>query len=357
MSQKEIFIVFAIRDIMTRWFGSNHPTEIPSFIVSFATNHIQISCGSEHTTILNLITGKVYVCGSNKYKQVCFDDTVCSSKLKEVLLPNKIRSISCSNASNIAYSDHVSYMWGNNNKLVTSAQHCMIACAEFCKLVLDTNGCIYSIDLSGNDRLIELVDVDQIKAGLFHMIALTKSGHVYSWGSNVHGQLGLGDREGRNDPQKIPLSKIMSVCCGWHHTLALDTDGNVWGWGINYQGQIQLRTDAVEGSVLLPRKIAVEHIISMACSANCSIVIDQNGDLWGWGYDCYGQFGLGGSTFSWNPCKLDLSLAKYIAMGMYHTIAVTRDDECYVWGSNESGQLGLGDKQEQFVPHKLSLDF
>jgi len=34
--------------------------------------------------------------------------------------------------------------------------------------------------------------VTAVRAGWGHMLALTRDGHVYSWGSNKHGQCGVG---------------------------------------------------------------------------------------------------------------------------------------------------------------------
>jgi alpha-tubulin suppressor-like RCC1 family protein len=42
-----------------------------------------------------------------------------------------------------------------------------------------------------------------IDAGDNHVLAASKSGEVYCWGSNDYGQLGLGDLEDRNAPHAL----------------------------------------------------------------------------------------------------------------------------------------------------------
>jgi alpha-tubulin suppressor-like RCC1 family protein len=53
---------------------------------------------------------------------------------------------------------------------------------------------------------------------------LTDQGHVYSWGENSNGELGLTDFRMRTAPHKIQsLDKdlITSVSCGYQFTVAL----------------------------------------------------------------------------------------------------------------------------------------
>jgi alpha-tubulin suppressor-like RCC1 family protein len=47
------------------------------------------------------------------------------------------------------------------------------------------------------------MDVKAIAAGGWHSLALTESGEVYAWGSNGHGQLGLGDTNNRLTPTEV----------------------------------------------------------------------------------------------------------------------------------------------------------
>ena len=42
--------------------------------------------------------------------------------------------------------------------------------------------------------------------GLRHAVAVTANGEIWAWGSNDHGQLGLGFREARLSPHRIDMS-------------------------------------------------------------------------------------------------------------------------------------------------------
>lgn len=71
----------------------------------------------------------------------------------------------------------------------------------------------------------------------------TKNGvqHTYAWGLNNWGQLGIGHRENVCTPTEIKIFKglgIKKVCGGAHHSLALTADGHIYSWGKNEDGQL-----------------------------------------------------------------------------------------------------------------------
>ena len=84
-----------------------------------------------------------------------------------------------------------------------------------------------------------------------YTLVLTKNKLVSSCGNNEKKQLGLGEGasgsyntlqqvHGPNDVNF--LEHICDVSAGWTHSLALDTDNHVWAWGINNWGQLGIFT-------------------------------------------------------------------------------------------------------------------
>ena len=73
------------------------------------------------------------------------------------------------------------------------------------------------------------IKIKSISAGYGHSAAVTSQGDIYTWGFNIHGQLGFGDRKTRIYPRKI-VRDILSndlpffdyVSCGHHNTYAID---------------------------------------------------------------------------------------------------------------------------------------
>ena len=85
------------------------------------------------------------------------------------------------------------------------------------------------------------------------------------------------------------------------------------------------------------------------------------GDLiYVWGYNNYGQLGLGHTNDVYSPQKLSLkcnSIVKMYSNAGNQTFAVTTSNEIYAWGENSNGQLGLGDVIDRIVPTKLEFNF
>ncbi|KAL4592263.1 hypothetical protein LXL04_005251 [Taraxacum kok-saghyz] len=98
-----------------------------------------------------------------------------------------------------------------------------------------------------------------VSAGEAHTLALTAfgvmfdfdfmregDGSVYSWGRGTFGRLGAGSEVDRLFPAKVEFNsadtrgnvKIVQVSAGAYHSLALSDDGSIWSWGHNTYGQL-----------------------------------------------------------------------------------------------------------------------
>lgn len=78
-----------------------------------------------------------------------------------------------------------------------------------------------------------------IVAGDAHTCALTEARHVFCWGSNTSGELGLGEIGNRQIPTRIQgLDDVRGLAAGLYHTCALTFGGDVYCWGSNGDGQL-----------------------------------------------------------------------------------------------------------------------
>lgn len=82
----------------------------------------------------------------------------------------------------------------------------------------------------------------EFSMGLFsHVLALDSSGHIWAWGNNSYGQLGLGDTTNRSIPVSIPSAvSYKHVYTGELWSLAQDHTNVLWAWGRNAHGQLGL---------------------------------------------------------------------------------------------------------------------
>eukprot|EP00798_Chlamydomonas_sp_ICE-L_P023304 gene23304-30541_t len=70
---------------------------------------------------------------------------------------------------------------------------------------------------------------------------------VYSWGANDVGQLGLGDRKNRHTPTLVNALwalPVVQLAAGLSHSVALTTNGHMFTWGSNSYGQLGLLPEA-----------------------------------------------------------------------------------------------------------------
>lgn len=74
---------------------------------------------------------------------------------------------------------------------------------------------------------------------------MSEDGELYSWGKGKTGALGHGDNEDVTIPKKIEeLSGIVKVECGNDYTLVLDDEGHLFSFGNNTYGQLGLVNNA-----------------------------------------------------------------------------------------------------------------
>ncbi len=87
-----------------------------------------------------------------------------------------------------------------------------------------------------------LSNVVEMEGGREHIVALTRPGQVFVWGSNVEGQLGLGGNTNRSVPTQVGVpcgaGGVAQVAAGHNSTLSRCTDGRVFAWGLNSDGQL-----------------------------------------------------------------------------------------------------------------------
>ncbi|KAK3601331.1 hypothetical protein CHS0354_011933 [Potamilus streckersoni] len=197
-----------------------------------------------------------------------------------------------------------------------------------------------------------------------HVLAVSDGGDVFSWGHNGYCQLGNGGSVQGIVPvlisSNLPSHKVCKVACGSHHSMALTTEGEIYAWGQNNCGQVGSGTTTNQPT---PRKVIAvigsRVTVSIACGQTSSMALMDNGEVYGWGYNGNGQLGVGNNVNSPNPCKVQMQngiIVSQIVCGYAHTLALTDEGALYSWGANSYGQLGTGNKANLVTPSNVSTD-
>jgi hypothetical protein len=83
-----------------------------------------------------------------------------------------------------------------------------------------------------------------------------------------------------------------------------------------------------------------------------TIALKTDGTLWAWGYNNYGQLGLGtigGNNYSPTQIGTDTDWLD-VETGLYFGAALKASGEIYTWGRNDAGQLGTGNTIDNSSP-------
>ncbi len=198
-----------------------------------------------------------------------------------------------------------------------------------------------------------LSNIKEIAAGGYHTVALDESGKVWTWGRNDMEQLGHSSGVSKVEaPKVVELPrKIVAIAAGDHHTLAVDENGQVWAWGRNIYGQTGESGTVVSSS---SNKVPVlSEIVAVTAGADHSLALKRDGTVWTWGRNSYGQLGNGETTDVNDTPRIvpGVSSIMEIAAGDNHTIALNQDrTTVYAWGLNSLGQLGDGGRDNKLTP-------
>ena len=255
---------------------------------------------------------------------------------------------------------------GDNNtrttftQITTNADNIKsVYCGDYYALILKNDGTLWSCgannvgqlglgDTTDRTTFTEIItnvdDIKQVCCGANHTIILKNDGTLWGCGLNTNGQLGLGDTTNRNTFTEITtnIDDTKSVSCGDYHTIILKNDGTLWGCGLNTNGQLGLG-DITNRNTFTEITTNTDDIKQVCCGADYTIILKNDGTLWSYGYNSGGQLGLGETinrtTFTQITTNTDD--IKSVYCGNHHTFILKNDDTLWGCGWNNYGQLGL----------------
>ncbi|CAL7941709.1 unnamed protein product [Xylocopa violacea] len=212
--------------------------------------------------------------------------------------------------------------------------------------------------------------IKAVTAGQDHSILLTESGEVYTFGWGADGQTGLAHYRNEYRPSLVKGDlagqHIIKVACVADCVLALSDKGKVFGWGNSEYGQLLIAGENQQMNIAMEISALDQlgHIIDIACGGCFCMVLNNTGEIYVWGY---GILGFGPEVrnvlqptlippvlFGKNTYEKNIKITK-IFCGMSHLAALTNTGDLYMWGCNKFGSLGLGDYKDQYFPLKVNV--
>jgi alpha-tubulin suppressor-like RCC1 family protein len=198
-----------------------------------------------------------------------------------------------------------------------------------------------------------LTDIVSVSAGSGTVLALTKDGRVFSWGSNFYGALGRPPRVelSLDTPGEIPgLSDVVQIVAGSGVSTALKKDGTVWVWGSNWQQQFGFpaptnQPNPNDGWMLEPKQVpGVVNVMSIAVGLNGrhTLALLKDGTLRVWGNTDWGQLGNGaGPGYQPRPASIKITGVAAVFAAGNNSFAVRTDGTLWAWGAGGPGEFPL----------------
>ena len=173
-------------------------------------------------------------------------------------------------------------------------------------------------------------------------IGRTDTGLVYAWGSNSSAQLGNGTTDvlAHATPVQVPgLTNIVKIRAGTldANGFALDNLGNLYAWGDQFGGEFGIGSTTQQSSPVLVNT----GVVDVAVGSQHSVVLKTGGVVQTAGAGGRGKLGTGNTTnqSTWQTVT-PAGTVTAVRAGDETTVMLFADGSVAGWGYSQSGQLG-----------------
>lgn len=209
----------------------------------------------------------------------------------------------------------------------------------------------------------------KICCGGLHTLALSTSGHVFSWGCNDDYALGRGGEE--KTPLQVTGMEVLitDISCGDSYSIAYNSEQNViYLWGSYRARSGKIGQPIKEPINFKPEIFGKEGIKKAICGQNHTVLLTKEKTVYAWGNDESGQTGKEPEEKDPNdenrtdhlvPNKLSSIDVEDIFVGGNHSFLITINDnrrKLKAWGCNSYGQLGNDSQENSFIPVEVHFD-
>jgi len=284
--------------------------------------------------------GTVWAWGDNFSGQLGFDpsgDYFYEITPVQISNLDKIAAVSAGHGYSLALkSDGTVWAWGMNN----------------CGQLSDGTSSRYAKNATPT-KVKKLDGIIAISAGFEYSLALKSDGTVWAWGANRAGRL-VEDTSGMYADITIPvqinnLTGVIAVAAGDDHSLVLKSDGTVWAWGGNHDGQLGNGSTSFNRTTTPVQVKNLTEVTAVALGSGYSLAQKSDGTAWAWGGNAYGYLGNGKIAdtddvfYRTSPIQVNkLTGVTAVAAKFNYSLALKDDGTVWAWGWNEFGQLGDG---------------
>ncbi|XP_052465533.1 X-linked retinitis pigmentosa GTPase regulator isoform X1 [Carassius gibelio] len=177
---------------------------------------------------------------------------------------------------------------------------------------------------------------------------IPESGAVFTFGKSKFAD---------NAPSKFWLKNDvpLRISCGDEHTALVTENGKLFVFGSNNWGQLGLGTKTTVNKPTCVKALKSERVKLAACGRTHTLVYTSRGNLYASGGNNEGQLGLGDCDDRTSFHLVDFfskhEPVKMLSAGSNTSAALTLDGALYTFGEKDSGKLGLS--TEKLASHKV----
>jgi alpha-tubulin suppressor-like RCC1 family protein len=292
-------------------------------------------------------TGKTLTLGGNLTTSGAFATTLISTAATSVTLPTSGILLSSSGAATLTNKILSTNTTWNGSPLDNQFVSFTASSGYLWGFGLNTSGQLADGSATSRSSPVQTISAGvnwkQVSTGHLHSAGIKTDGTLWLWGVNTYGQLGDNSITTRSSPvQSITGgTNWRSVSCGGRNTAAVKDDGTLWVWGDNAYGQVGDNTVTSRSSPV--QTIAGGAVWrSASAGAHHILAFKNDGSLWGWGNSGYGQMNLGGvSTGYSSPIQVAVAgVWNQVVSGGPYSAGIKTDGTLWFWGYCEQGQFG-----------------
>ncbi|XP_073318443.1 X-linked retinitis pigmentosa GTPase regulator-like [Pagrus major] len=181
---------------------------------------------------------------------------------------------------------------------------------------------------------------------------IPESGAVFTFGKSKFAD---------NVPSKFWLKNDVpsKIACGDEHTALITENGKLFMFGSNNWGQLGLGSKVTVNKPTCVKALKSEKVQLVACGRNHTLICTAQGKVFASGGNSEGQLGLGDFEERTSFQRIQMfdshGPIRMLAAGSNTSAALTESGKLFMWGDNTEGQIGLGKESHASSPQEVNV--